>query len=122
MNPKRSAVLCHLSFLLVFVLPGASVLAAWWMWRRTRSHSAFADQHGQEAVNFQLTILVAVVVSWLLIFSVVGLITMPLTLAFNTIAATVACVRASRGQTFRYPACFRVIGDAEASNQAGVSA
>jgi len=121
MNPKLSAVCCHLSFLLAFVFPGASVLAAWWMWRRTRSLSAFADQHGQEALNFQLTILLAVAISWLLIFSVVGLVTMPLVLAFNALAATVACVRASRGEAFRYPGSFRVLGEPVRPSKAGVS-
>jgi len=121
MNPKLSAVFCHLSFLLVFLFPGASVLAAWWMWRRTRGLSAFADQHGQEALNFQLTILFFAMISWLLIFSVIGLVTMPLVLAFNAVAATVACVRAARGETFRYPGSLRVMGNAARSNQAEAS-
>ena len=109
MNESRLAARCHLAFLAVFLSPLGGALAAWLVWRRVRHVSAFVEQHAREALNIQLTIMLGLLASWLMIFSVTGLITMPLLLILNTAFAIAAYRRAHMGRPHRYPLCWRFI-------------
>jgi uncharacterized Tic20 family protein len=109
MNEPRLAARCHLAFLAAFLSPVGGALAAWLLWRRVRHLSAFAEEHAREALNFQLTIMLGLLASWLMIFSVTGLVTMPLLLILNTAFAITAYRRARRRCLYRYPLCWRFI-------------
>ncbi len=109
MGSSRLAARCHLASLLAFFVPAGGVLAAWLMWRGVRRLSAFADEQGKEALNFQITVLLGLASSWLLIFSIVGLITMPLVLILNAVAPLVAYGRVAKGVPYRYPLSWRWI-------------
>lgn len=69
----------------------------------------FIDEQGKEAVNFQITMLLAAVVSGLLIFVIVGI---PLLVAVGllmTVLPIVAAVKANGGEHYRYPLSIRLI-------------
>jgi uncharacterized Tic20 family protein len=71
--------------------------------------SAFVRHHTAEALNFQLTVIIAVLVSIPLILVLVGillLITIPIAAIVLTI---VAAVRANSGDWYRYPLTIRFV-------------
>jgi len=100
--------LCHLLSLLTGFL-GPLIL-----WLVKKDSSRFVDHHGREALNFQLTILLATVclgaLTFVLIFFVVGIVFIPVMMVVATLAIVaeiLAAVAAQRGEWHRYPYSIR---------------
>ncbi|HEV7655134.1 MAG TPA: DUF4870 domain-containing protein [Mycobacteriales bacterium] len=92
----RWAVAAHLLGLVGSFVPALVILLI-----RGR-RSGLVRQHGFEALNFQLTVLIGYVVTVLLIVIVIGLV---LTFALwitNVILVVTAALAAGRGEAFRY--------------------
>jgi len=68
-NEKNTSFLIHLSAFLGFVFPFGSVLGPLIMWSVNKEKSAYLDDNGKEAVNFNL--------SYTLYLFVLGLIAFP---------------------------------------------
>ena len=54
-NEKNTSLLIHLSAFLSFVFPFGSILGPVIMWSVTKDKSAYLDDNGKEAVNFNLS-------------------------------------------------------------------
>jgi hypothetical protein len=79
------------------------------LWLIKREGNPFVDEQGKEAVNFQLSILLYVVVCSFLTIIVIGALLMPLVGLFDVIFIIVAAVKANDGVNYRYPLCIRFI-------------
>jgi len=94
----------HLS-LFAFGLVGPLVL-----YLVKKDSSPFLRHHAAQALNFHITVAIAVFASFALIFVLIGFVLLPavaiassiLAIA-SSILAIVAAVRASRGEPYRYP-------------------
>ena len=85
------------------------------MWLIKRDEDSFLDDHGREAMNFQITL----VCYWLLFFCFVlltfgvGLVLAPVMYVFVAALRIIGCVRgaiaAGNGRHYRYPMCIRLI-------------
>lgn len=107
---ERSAALRgHLLGLLAYPLPFAHllVMAAWWL--RAGRRSAFVEEHGREALNFQLSILVYLLIAFTLSLVLIGVLMLPLVLLFQVVMTIEATVQARAGHRFRYPLTFRFL-------------
>ncbi len=104
------AMLCHLSALAAYVgIPFGNIVGPLIVWLVKREESAFVDDQGKEAVNFQISMFIYGVVAALLILVLVGIVLLPALLVFNLVMIVVASVRANRGERFRYPLCIRFL-------------
>jgi uncharacterized protein len=107
---RTYATFTHLSLLTFHVL--LPVVPAVVMWLIKRDRSPFVDDHGREAVNFQISL----VLYALLIIPIIGVLTcglgwllyIPL-YALGVIGMILAAIAASRGEYYRYPACIRLV-------------
>jgi uncharacterized Tic20 family protein len=97
------AVLAHLSY---FVL---SLIGPLLIYLLVGDQRPFAKRQAAEALNFQITVLIASVVSALLILVLVGLVLLPLVLIAGAVLAIIASVKASSHQDYRYPLTWRPI-------------
>jgi hypothetical protein len=108
----------HLGCLIATLIAGASVgIGAWapgvtalamWLTKREKSH--FIDDHGKEALNFQITLIIYALVCFLLTFVCIGLLLFIPLVVFAVLTAIIAAVKASKGSFYRYPMCIRFIG------------
>lgn len=92
---------------MVLGLIGAGVM--WWM---KREASPFLADHGAESVNFQITLLIYLVIGIVLSFVSVGLLAIPVLLAllFLRIWGGVrGAMAAHRGEYYRYPMTMRFV-------------
>jgi len=86
------------------------------MWLIKKDESRFIDANGREAVNFQLTILILAIVGVLLVLFTLGIgiiVVIPAALALvvvDIVFCILAAMAANRGEVYRYPFAFRVIG------------
>lgn len=111
---KNWAMGCHLSSLSGFVgVPFGNVLGPLIIWLLKKNDSPFIDEHGRESLNFHLSLWIYAVVSGLLWFTV---ILIPLVFIFwgleflvGVIYSIIAAVKASNGESYRYPFTLRLI-------------
>jgi uncharacterized Tic20 family protein len=71
-----------------------------------KDESAFVAAHAKESLNFQLTILLAVIV---LFITIVGILLLWIVGIYALVLVIVATIRASEGKLYRYPLTIRFI-------------
>jgi uncharacterized Tic20 family protein len=102
------ATLAHVgSFVLAWI--ALAVLAPLIVLLVFGDRSAYVRHHAVESLNFQITMLIAVGVSAVLILVLVGLILLPLVLIYYVVMVVVASVKANRGELYRYPLTLRLV-------------
>lgn len=115
-NPQVSkeeqnwAMFCHLAALSGFVIPLGNVLGPLIVWLIKKDTMPLVDQHGKEAINFQITVLIAFMVCVVLAFVLIGFALMFVVGIGALILTIVAAVKISNGQyDYKYPFAIRLI-------------
>ncbi|GAB3764132.1 hypothetical protein FB382_001017 [Nocardioides ginsengisegetis] len=73
------------------------------------NESAYVRAQAVESLNFQLSILIYGVVSFVLVFVLVGFLLLPAVGLLWLICTIVGAVRSSRGELYRYPLTIRLV-------------
>lgn len=102
-DAKTWAMLCHL--LAIFT----GFLAPLIIWLIKKDEEPFVDEHGKEALNFQITVFIASFVSGILTMVCVGVFMLLAVAIANIIFCILATVKANNGQPYRYPVSIRFI-------------
>jgi uncharacterized Tic20 family protein len=97
------AVLSHIGG--VFV----SFLVPLIVWLVFRARGAFVEDQAKEALNFQITVVIAYLVGGVLSIIGIGLLILLATWALTIIFAILAAVKSSSGERYRYPVNIRFI-------------
>jgi uncharacterized Tic20 family protein len=97
------ALLCHLLGLLT------SFIGPLILWLVKKDEDPFIEHHGREALNFQITLLIASIVGGILTMICIGFILLFAVWAVDIIFSIIACVAASKGQMYKYPVTLRLI-------------
>jgi uncharacterized protein len=101
-------VLGVLSHILAIV-PGIGIFGPLVIWLIKKDESSFVEVNAKESLNFQLTMLICFIVSWLLVFIVVGFFLLAALGITNVVLVIVATVKTSENKIYRYPFNFRLI-------------
>lgn len=104
---RTYATFTHLTLLLAHA--AIPVVPALIMWLIKRKDSPFLDDHGKEAVNFQISLVIYIVLSAILSVILVGFVLMALVYVLGIVGMIMGAVAANRGEYFRYPMCLRLI-------------
>lgn len=108
-DDRAMTVLAHLSAPIAAIvsLGWLSVLGPLVIWLVYKDRSPLVRQAAAGAFNFNLTFWLLYLLSWMLIFTVVGaLVGIPLLIVIFVVSAVmhlVGAARGSKGQVFRYP-------------------
>jgi len=100
---------CHLLALAGLVVPFGNILGPLIMWLVKKDDSAFVDDQGKEALNFNITISIACFIAFLLMFVVIGGLLLPIIGIFWLVMTIIAAVKANGGERYRYPLTIRLI-------------
>jgi len=104
------AMACHLTALVGLVGNGIGFfLGPLLVWLIKREDHPFIDEQGKEAVNFQLTMIGAMIISGLLWIVLIGIILLPLVVILDIVLTIIAGIKASDGVHYRYPLAIRFI-------------
>jgi uncharacterized Tic20 family protein len=85
------------------------------VWLVKREEDPFLDDHAREALNFNLTMFVLLLLAFLAVIGTLGIgliVVIPLASLiwlFWLVATIVGAVRAANGETYRYPLSIRFI-------------
>ena len=102
-DDKNIATVTHLGGTVFSFIPALLV------WILKKDDSAYIGAQAKEALNFQITILIATFVAGILIWLLVGFILLPLIWLLNIVFCIIAAISTSKGETYRYPFCLRLI-------------
>lgn len=109
------AMFTHLSPLAGYVIPFGNIIGPLVMWSMKRDQSPFLERVGREALNFQITVAMALVACIVLGFVtlLVGFIVLIPVMILIGIADLVlmilAAIEASHGREYRFPVCLRLV-------------
>ena len=71
--------------------------------------SAYVRAQAVESLNFQITMLVAIAVSFVLVFLLVGFLLLPIVGIWWLVFTIMGSVRSANGELYRYPATLRLV-------------
>ncbi len=112
--PSRDAckwpMLCHLSALTGLLGNGLGFLIGpLVVWLFKKEDDPFIDYQGKEAVNFQITMFIALAVSALLVLVLIGFVLLVAVGIMMIVFPIIAAMRANKGESYRYPFSIRFI-------------
>ncbi|QMV63186.1 DUF4870 domain-containing protein [Pseudomonas berkeleyensis] len=107
---RRWAMFCHYSAFFWFLAPMiGNVLGPLIVWQLKKDLDPFVDEQGKEALNFQITVSLALMVCGLLAWVLIGFPLMLLVCAVALVLTIIAGIKANEGQNYRYPFSWRLV-------------
>lgn len=100
---------CHLSALAGFIIPFGNIIGPLIVWQIKKAEFPQVDDQGKEALNFQITVILAAIVSALLILVVIGAFLLMAVGIANLVFIIIATIQANKGEMYRYPFNLRLI-------------
>lgn len=118
-DEKTWSLIMHLTLLGHLVVPYFAIIAPIVMWMNKKNESQYIDDHGREAINFQISVLIYSIVLPI-VAGLIGVITcgvgmlLLIPAAFlpyilGLIGMVMAAMAAGRGEFFRYPMTIRFL-------------
>ncbi len=104
-DERTLAILSHI----LCIVPGIGILAPLVIWWIKKNDSSFGEANARESLNFQLTVIVAYIISGLLAAIVIGLLLFFVALILNLVFVIIATIKASENKIYRYPISLRLI-------------
>jgi uncharacterized protein len=100
---RNWSMLCHMSAFAGFIFPFGAIIGPLVCWLSKRDESLWVNENGKAALNFNLSVLLYMVLLTPLIFIIVGIPLIGMLLVFKVVFIIIASVKASKGEEFRYP-------------------
>jgi len=102
-DDKNIVTITHLGGILFSFIPSLIV------WLLKKDDSEYIAAQAKEALNFQITLLLAQFIAYVLIFILVGFLLLGLIWIFNIVFCIIAAISSSKGEYYRYPFTLRLI-------------
>lgn len=80
-----------------------------WLVNKDDSSKAFVNDQAKEALNFQITITIAMLICFVLMIVIIGGLLAPLVGILNLVFCIIAAVKANNGEAYRYPFALRLV-------------
>ena len=106
---KQWGLFAHLSSLAGLIIPFGNILGPLIIWQVKKDSLPFAADQGKEALNFNITMLIAAFIGFLLTFILIGLVLLPLIGIAWLVFTILAGIKANEGVAYRYPYALRLI-------------
>jgi hypothetical protein len=109
-DERTWAMIAHFSALGAFIIPLiGGVLGPLIVWLAKREQSAFVADAAKEALNFNISVLLAGAACVLLVFVFIGIPLSAALFVFWLVMTVIAGIKASEGLPYRYPVSLRLV-------------
>lgn len=102
-DDKNIATVTHLGGTVFSFIPGLLV------WALKKDDNAYIADQAKEALNFQISVLIAQFVAGVLAVILIGFVLMGIIWLLNIVFCIIAAISSSKGETYRYPFSLRLI-------------
>lgn len=107
---RQWAMFAHLSALLGLVTAGwACFLGPLVIWLVKKDTMPFVDDQAKEALNFNITVMIAGAICWILVFVLIGFLLLWALAIVWIVFTIIAAIKANEGVAYRYPFALRLI-------------
>jgi len=96
-------MLCHLSAFAGYFFPFGGVIGPLICWLSRKDESQWVNQNGKASLNFQLSILLYMILAAPLSIIIIGIPIIIFLGVLEIICIIIASIRASKGEEYRYP-------------------
>ncbi len=103
------ATFSHLGILAASFIPLGNIALPLVIWLINREKSEYIVEHAKEALNFQITMTIIMILTGLMCLILIGIVLLPIAVLLNLILCVVAAVKANRGEDYEYPFNFRIV-------------
>ena len=103
-DERTIAVLSHI----LTVVPYIGILGPLVIYL-TKKDSQFVQENAKESLNFQITVIIAAIVSCILIIVAIGILLLVVLGIANLVLVIIASIKASENKIYRYPLNLRLI-------------
>lgn len=108
-DEKMWGMFCHLSALAGTIIPLGSIIGPLVIWSIKKDEYPFVDEQGKEALNFNISMAIYLVISAILVIVVIGILMLIALAIFQLIMIIIAGIKANNGESFKYPLSIRFI-------------
>jgi len=108
-EPSPSKDECNLAMLAHLLGMFTGFVGALVLWLVRRDQDDFATEQAREALNFQITMAIALLASIMLKVLLIGFLLFPILLVVNFVFCLLAAIKAARGEAYRYPVTLRLV-------------
>lgn len=108
-NEKQWILIAHLSGFAGFAFPFGNIVGPLLVWLLKKEHSVLLEEHAREALNFQISVTIYVMIASLLLFVFIGVILIPIILIIQVVLMIKAALLADKGGFYIYPFTIRFI-------------
>lgn len=108
-DEKTWGMLAHLSSLSGFIIPFGSLLGPLIIWLVKRDTMPFVADQGKEALNFNITVTIAAIVSGILTLVLIGFLLLAVVVVGWLVLTIMATIEANKGVAYRYPFTLRLV-------------
>ena len=108
-DERMWGMLCHLTAFSGFIIPFGSIIAPLIIWLIKKEEMPFVDDQGKESLNFQLTMLIAFIISFVLMFVFIGFLLIGVLCIYEIVVVIMASMKSNDGVRYRYPWAIRFI-------------
>lgn len=107
---RQWAMFCHYAAFFWLLAPMiGNVLGPLIVWQLKKDLDPFVDQQGKEALNFQITVSILLMICGLLAWVLIGFPLMALVCLGALVLTIIGGIKANEGQAYRYPLCLRLV-------------
>jgi uncharacterized Tic20 family protein len=106
---RQWAMFCHFAAFLGMLFPFGNLLGPLILWQIKKDSDPFIDAQGKEALNFQITVSLAMVASTFLMLLLIGFALFGLVAVGALVLTIIAGIKANEGVAYRYPFTWRLI-------------
>jgi len=106
---RQWAMLCHLAAFAGLVVPFGNLLGPLIVWQLKKDVDPFVDAQGKEALNFQISVAIAVMVCFMLMLVVIGFPLLALVSIGALVLSIIGGLKANEGVAYRYPFTWRLV-------------
>ncbi|MFP6848200.1 MAG: DUF4870 domain-containing protein [Pseudomonas sp.] len=100
---------CHFAAFLGLVFPFGNLLGPLIVWQIKKDLDPFVDAQGKEALNFQISVALAMLLCFLLMVVVIGVPLLALVSIAALVLTVIAGIKANEGRAYRYPFAWRMV-------------
>jgi hypothetical protein len=94
---------------LLAIVPGVGILGPLVIYLIKRGQSSFVEENAKESLNFQITMILAFIISAMLMVVWIGFILLAVLGIAEVVLVIIATIRASENKIYRYPFNLRLI-------------
>jgi len=109
LTPSSWAALTHLAAFSGYAIPLGNVLGPLVVWILKKDEEELVNQHGKEAINFQISVCIYYVISALLMLILIGFVLFGIVFLFQIICTILAALKAKNDEFFKYPLTIRFL-------------